>query len=244
MTKLHELLAVEGDLKGQAQRVLGEVKDLFQGGISKFLGQIETHQPASENDEQLPPKITHVATTVAHQLGILEKAFVSWIDVSIQKEHTNQAAGAHLEIGEEVYDLSATALLNLESKLAELRSAYRAIPTNDVTTPWKWDSDNGVFVSDPPTIRRTTKKEMKSFVAVPATEHHPAQVEIYAEDVLSGHKTIVTQSGMITPTDKQGRLDRLESLLQEVRKARQRANDIETDSTKIGRAIFAYINGE
>lgn len=244
MGKLHELLAVEGDLKSQTQRDLIEIKGLFQDGTGKFLGQISSHQPASENDEQLPPKITVVATTVDEQLVRLGKSFTKWIDVSVTKEITNQVAVAILELNGKKLELPATALLNLENKLLELRTIYRAIPTNDVTTPWKYDADNGYFVSDPPETRRSTKKVMRSFVAYEATKEHPAQVQVFNEDALSGHYTITKQSGMITPKDKQARLERLENLLQAVKQARQRANNIEISDFHIGKKLFSYINGE
>jgi hypothetical protein len=244
MGKLHELLAVEGDLKAQAQRKAHRVKDLFQDGTGKFLGQISTHQPASENDEQLPAKVTNVATTVNEQLRELSNVFARWIDASIQKEATNQNAKALLRLDSEDIELPATGLLNLENKLLELRAVYRTIPTNDITTPWKYDEDNEYFVSDPPEIRRTTKKVMGAFVAYEATDKHPAQVQTFSEDVLSGHHTITKQSGMITPREKRERLDRLETLLLDVKRARQRANDIEVETLEIGDQIFAHINGE
>lgn len=244
MGKLHELLAVEGDLKSQAQRVASEVRNLFQDGIGKFLGQTQTHQPASVNDEQLPSKITMVATTVDEQLAILEKPFTRWTDASIQKERTNQETLATLDLNGQLFELPATALLNLESKLLELRVVYRAIPTNDVTNSWRFDEDTGQFVSDPPEVRRNTKKVMRTHVAYEATKDHPAQVQVYNEDILAGHLTITKQSGMITPVDKTQRIERLEDLIQLVKKARQRANDIEVKPIEIGRQIFDFINGE
>ncbi len=244
MGKLHELLAVEGDLKAQAQRNVSEVKDLFQDGTGKFLGQTQTHQPASENDEQLPPKIMVVATTVDERLKTLGRSFSRWIDASVQKELTNQETKATLQIDDLVFELPATALLNLENKLLELRAVYKAIPTNDVTGSWRFDEGVGLFVSDPPETRRNTKKVMASHIAYAATKEHPAQVQTYNEDVLAGHTTITKQSGMITPTDKTQKIERLEGLLRSVKKARQRANDIEVKPIEIGQQIFTFINGE
>lgn len=244
MVKLHELLAVEGELKAQAQRDVGVAQELFENGKGKLLGQTLSHQPATENDEQLPPKITLVATTVDEQLGTIERSFGRWIDGSLQKEATNQRTQATLDLGGELIELPATALLNLESKLLELRAVYRAIPTNDVTISWRFNEDIGQFVSDPPEVRRNTKKVMRAFVAYEATPDHPAQVETYNEDTLAGHITISKQSGMLTPRDKQVRLERLADLIQAVKKARQRANDIEVLKVEIGRQIFDFINGE
>jgi hypothetical protein len=244
MGKLHELLAVEGDLKSQALRDAGQIKGLFQDGKGKLLGLTQTHQPLSENDEQLPPKVTLVATTVDEQLSILQKSFTKWTDASVQKEVTNQSTGSILEIGDKTFELPATALLNLEGKLTELRSVYQSIPTNDITVSWKFDEDTGHFVSDPPEIRRNTKKVKRTHVAYEATKEHPAQTETYSEDVLAAHTTITKRSGMITPSDKAFRLERLEYLIQAVKRARQRANDIEITKLEIGQQIFGFINGD
>lgn len=243
MAKLYELLAVEGDLKGQAQRVIGQVKDLFQNGKGKFIGRLVTYQPFDEAGQQEPPQITDIATTVSEQLDFLEKTFSSWLDVSIQKEVTNQETAATIEIGDQAFDLPAPALLNLENKLEELRAVYRVIPTNDVTVPWDWDADNGVYVSRPD-VRIRTKKVMRSFVAYEHTPEHPAQVETYTEDTPIGQTTTYVRSGMITPKNKQRRLDRLESLIRTVKQARQRANAVDAESVKLGRHLFDYINGE
>ncbi len=244
MGKLHELLAVEGDLKAQAQRDTAAVKDIFEKGAGKFLGQVSVHKPASENDETFPPKISRVATTVDQELATVTASFGRWIDAAVQKEETNQEATAVLVFNSQEFLLPATALLNLESKLLEIRMVYQAIPTNDVTASWKFDKDIGQFISDPPEVRRSTKKIMRAFVASEATKEHPAQVETYNEDVLSGHTTITKQSGMITPNDKRERLERLNHLLQKVKQARQRANDIEATKFEIGKCIFDFINGE
>ena len=243
MRKLHELLAVEGELKSQAQGSGEAAKALFRDGRGKFLGQMIVHKPASENDEQLPAKLTHVATTVDEELAITGKAYEAWIDAAIQKEQTNQRTEATLLIGDEAIELSATALLNLEAKLFELRLIYKQIPTNDVTLPWSFNESTGYYDSEPE-VRRSTKKITRFEVTYQATKEHPAQVEPVVEDVLAGHVTSTKQSGMITPTAKRARLERLEALIQAVKRARQRANDIKVAEVTIGGTILAYINGE
>lgn len=244
MGKLYELLAVEGDLKSQAQRVAGQVKALFLDGTGKFLGRITTYEPVEEDGQKETAQITEIATTVNEQLDWIGKTFARWIDASIQKETTNKGTSGEVEINGQMFELPATALLNLESKLLELRTLYLSIPTNDVTMPWVWDGDTGCFVSARAEVRSRTKKVMRSFPLSEATPEHPAQVQTYNEDMLIGHVTTIKQSGMIAPKDKQARLDRFEELIRAVKQARQRANAIEVVPVDIGRHIFAAINGE
>lgn len=244
MTKLHEILAVESDLKSRASSTLADIVGLFKSGSGKLLGQIATYQVATEDDRPHPPKITNMATTVSRQLELLATDFSGWINVAIQKEVTNGNTEAKITINGREVLLPATALLNLEKKLESLRTAYKAIPTNDVTLTWVWDTDNECFRSERPEIRRSTRKTPRSFVSYEATKEHPAQVQVYNEDVTAGQWETIKQSGMITPSDQRQRLARLDKLIREVKQARQRANNIEIVPVKIGKDIFAYINGE
>lgn len=244
MTKLHEILAVESDLKSRASSTLADIVGLFKSGSGKLLGQIATYQVAIEGEQPHPPKITNMATTVNRQLELLGTDFSGWIDVAIQKEVTNGGTEAKITISGREVLLPATALLNLENKLEALRTVYKAIPTNDVTLTWVWDADNECFRSERPEIRRSTRKTPRSYVAYEATKEHPAQVQVYNEDVTAGQWETIKQSGMITPSDQRQRLARLDKLIREVKQARQRANNIEIVPVKIGKDIFAYINGE
>jgi len=140
-------------------------------------------------------------------------------------------------------NMPATALLNLEAKLIEVRQTFNQIPTNDPTESWARDTDLGCFVSKPRTTYKT-KKILRNHVKAEATKEHPAQVEVYTEDVRIGTWTTVIQSGMLTPAEKQDRLKRIDALARAVKQARQRANDIDVVDVHLGEKLFAYIYGE
>lgn len=243
MGKLHELLAVDSELKGEAQRASSRVQNTFDG--NKLIGQVRTYQPLEEGGEIFDDEVTVLATSVSDELTVFWAAFGSWLDASVQKESTNQQTSADIEVdGSSLAQLlPAPALLNLESKLAEIRRVYAAIPTNDPTKQWTWDEDQGCYVSHPQTTYRT-RKVPKSFVAYEATPEHPAQVEMFTEDVRVGSWTTVVQSGMISPSEKRKLLARIDALLRATKKARQRANDIEVQDIHIASKLFAYIHGE
>lgn len=245
MTKLHELLAIEGELEGQASRDLAEATGLFENGSGKFLGQTAVYRSVKEvePEAEVPAKVTRVATSVAEQLEVVTKSVSKWIDTSLGKEVTNQATEATLTFGQFKIDLPATALLNLENKLLKVRAVYKKIPTNDDTIAWHWADDIGLFVSDPDR-RLNTQKVMDSFTKAIATREHPEQTEVFTRDKVIGHTTITKQSGMLTPKDKRARLERLETLIRSVKQARQRANNIEVDAVALGNQIFTFIDGE
>lgn len=245
MGKLHELLAVEGDLKAEAQRTINRVKGLFTSGQGKFVGKIRVYQPLQEDGEQFADEVTELAARVQGELEAVSKTYGKWVDAAVQKELSNTAAFADVEIDGRALlaRLSATALLNLESKLGELRKVYAEIPTNDPSERWRWDEQNGQYVSEP-RITYKTKKVPRSFIAHEATKEHPAQVQVWQEDERVGTWKTTIFSGMLTPADKQARLERLDNLARAVKKARQRANDAEAADRKIAETLFKYINGE
>ncbi len=63
MPKLHELLAVEGDLKSRAQQAKNTIIRLFTEGTGRLLGRIITYQ-VDEGEDPRQPEITELATTV------------------------------------------------------------------------------------------------------------------------------------------------------------------------------------
>ena len=243
MGKLHELLAVEGSLKSEAHRLLHETTALFKQGTERLVGRQRLYQPLEEGVEQMAPEVTVLATNVQAEMEKFLQGFGAWIDAAIQKEVTNCDTAADVTIDGKVIlsDLPAVALLNLESKLAEMRTVYAAIPTNDPTESWNWDDQDGFYVSEPRTTYRTEKR-METHVAYPATEQHPAQVETYTKDVRVGTWTTVIQSGMLAPTEKARLMSRLDALLRAVRQARQRANDHEIIKEQVAERIFRYIH--
>jgi hypothetical protein len=242
MGKLHELLAVEPDLKAEATRALNDAVALFREGQVRLIGQIRTYRPLEEAGEEFADEITELATTVEDELDVFAKAMSKWINAAVQKEKTNMLTEASVDLDVGLQELPATALLNLEARLQEIRKVYAAIPTLDPSEQWEWNEVEGEWVSKT-RISYKTKKIPKALVLYEATEEHPAQVQAYNEDVRAGEWETIIRTGMFTKVEKQRRLERIDKLQREVKKARQRANDIEAISLEVGESIFEYING-
>jgi hypothetical protein len=242
MGKLHGLLAVESELKAEAMRQANRVKGVFKSGEKQLFGATKTYQPLEEDGEDFADEVMPLATTVDKELTIFAEAYGKWLDAALQKECTNRdTAGTVSVLSGVLNQVPAPALLNLESKLAEIRQVYAAIPANDPAERWTWDEQNENWLSAE-RITYKTKKVPRAMVAYEATPEHPAQVETYHEDVRVGTWTSVVRSGMLSPRTKRERLERLDNLIREVKKARQRANDIEAATQNFAHAIFDYIN--
>lgn len=244
MSKLFELLAVEGDLRKKAAEATKQAASLF-GQPGRFTGQTVSAHVILEGEPELFPESTDVASTVDGELAALAAVFGDYVDVTVQKELTNTGAFADVEIDGAKFlsGLSATALLNLENRIEELFAVYHAIPTLDTVEHWQVDAQRGGFRSDVRSAYRN-KKVPRPLVLSEATKEHPAQVQVYTDEIPAYKIEKVIFSGMLTPSDKAERLERLSVLATAVKKARQRANDVEIKPVAVAKKIFDYINGK
>jgi hypothetical protein len=243
MGKIHELLAVEPDLKAEAARVISEAKSLFSEGVGRLQGFVKKYVPLEDGGDTFPEEAQPVATTVSDTMAGIEAALGKFINAAIQKEISNTAAVADVIIDEEVLleNMPATALLNLEARLGEFRSVVAIIPTLDPGMKWAYDEQLGVYVTEPQEQYRT-KKVPRAQVMYEATVEHPAQVEQYFEDVRVGELTTTHFSGRITAVAKEDLLERVDALARAVKQARQRANDTEASNREVSATIFEYLS--
>lgn len=245
---VHALLAVEGDLKNVAMKIENETANTFAKKGEHFDGIRKVY--VSESDTDIGTnntEIKEVVTTVGEKIFYAQKAIVAGLDAQLSKEETNASgtARANLNVdGVDFGDLSATALLTLEKEMVKLRKVYELIPTLDPAKTWEPDSQKGAghWMTESGVTYRTQKNEEWIIVA-PATEQHPAQVKQITKDVQVGRYLTSYQSGKVTPLAKSQLLDRIDTFILSVKKARTLANQAEVVECKIGGIIFNFING-
>lgn len=244
MTKLNQIIAIEKSVKAKAARALGDAgrelaKAPLLSGISR------TYQPKDEEGEQLPPESTKVQRRVEEQLREVSAAMTRLFDVTATKDRTNAVATADITVDGEVLvaDVPVTYLLFLEKQLAELQAFVKALPVLDAGESWTYNDASDAFATDPvKTVR--TKKIPRNHVKAEATEEHPAQVEVYYEDIPVGYWTTVKFSGA-APAKRVVQLsERLEKLQIAVKFAREEANGTEVVDEHIGAKVFGYLLGE
>lgn len=245
MGKLHELLAVEGDLRAKAEAALSEIKAKFvANGV--FIGQNRTYKPLVDGGEPMPDESKRLPSTVDFELQVLSDAMAAFMDASLQKEATNLIATTDLVLDScqlKLEGFSATMLLNLEGKLTQLRAVLQAIPTNDEAEDWTWDPQRLAYVAKERITYRTAKTQ-RPLVLYPATTEHPAQVQMVVQDERVGEWKTIVISGMMEPARKRAIIARNDYLLAEVKKARQRANDIEiVKGSNMSKILLDFILG-
>jgi len=86
-----------------------------------------------------------------------------------------------------------------------------------------------------------TFKTPRNHVKAEATEYHPAQVDVYYEDITIGYWRTVKFSGAMLARRINELLQRVEILQQAVMFAREEANNSEVEEQRVGERIFQLI---
>lgn len=250
MGRLHELLAVEGDLQGVAKKVIDETINTFTKKVEHFRGHVKTLSMFDETRNELEGGVVErkeLVTTVCDKLKYMFDNVSPYYDAVLQKEQTNQKAKADLVVNGVTLgkDLPATFLLGLETKLKSIRSAIESIPTLQPGISWESDdvSGTGVYKTKHPVTTYKTEKTIQHKVMYEATKEHPAQLQAWNEDVKIGRYETDNVSGMLTVSEKSMRLKRIDELIRCVKKARQAANNVDIEKASIGKNISNYIMG-
>ncbi|WP_344530414.1 hypothetical protein [Streptomyces albiaxialis] len=243
MAKLNQIIAVEKGVRTKAQQDLTEA----QRGLQKpalLAGISRTYQPKDEEGEQLPPESTRVQVQAEDVLRDSAAALTRLFDVTATKDWTNCEARADVTVEGRVLVAQApvTYLLFLEKQLAELHAVLRKLPVLDAAEAWTLDPSTDAWKTEPVRTVRT-KKVPRNHVKAEATEKHPAQVEVYYEDIPVGYWTTVKFSGALPARRVRELLDRLEKLQQAVKFAREEANGAEITDQRVGDAVFGYLFG-
>jgi len=247
MAKLHEVLAVEGDLKGTADKIITETRATFDKKPDHFQEQTAETKYFDDSQQNLNTSETKaLVTTVGAKLKYMTGAVGRYFDAFLSKELTNQVAHADVVVNGVVIfgNVPATALLGMESRLKELRAVYEAIPTLAPGKVWEPDAvRQGVYLNKHPEERSVTRRTLTPFELSPATKEHPAQVKALEVDVPVAKKVVQEASGMLSAGEKSDLLERLDALIRAVKKARQKANGADQiNGDGFGAALFGYLH--
>lgn len=241
MSKLNQLVAVEQGTKAKAKDAVTSLYHKVQK-TALFTGISRTYKPKDDDGDRLPSESTLVQVNVKDVLKGVENSLTRLFDVTLTKEVGNTNAVGDLVIDGEtiVSDLPVTYLLFLEKQLVDIRSFVSKLPTLDSAFRWEYDSNDGVWKNTAVETTRT-KKTPRNWVKAEATDKHPAQVEVFYEDLIVGTWTKVDTSGAIPSTRKAELLERVDKLITAVKFAREQANSLEVTDEKVADSIFGYL---
>ena len=249
MSKLHEILAVEGELEGAYKKILEEAKVTFDKKPVHFTGAVKKYEPfddAQKATDSTEERLEMV-TTVHKKLDYMFQHVIRFIDCTAQKDRANQLAKANIEVDGKIFasDVPSTTLLGLESKIKQWRDVIDSVPTLPPGITWEVDENigKGVYRRKHPEQKFRTAKTFKHTILVAATDKHPAQLEKWQEDINVGKYITESWSGMLTPSEKSEMLGRVDTLARAVKTARQRANCKEVENINVCKPLVNYILG-
>jgi hypothetical protein len=240
VTKLNQIIAVEKGVKSKSFQDLTEAHHAVQKP-TLLTGISRTYQPKDEEGEQLPPEATRVQVRADDVLRSIATSLTRMFDVTASKDATNCVAKADVRVDDTVLlaDVPVTHLLFLEKQLTDLHTFVKKLPTLDAAESWSYNESADCWSTEPVrTIR--TKKVPRNHVKADATEKHPAQVEVYYEDIPIGYWTTVKFSGALPAKRVSQLLERVEKLQQAVKFAREEANGAEVTDRHVGDKNFGY----
>lgn len=247
MSKLHELLAVEGNLANQATKTRTELMATFEKKRHLFEEKRVTYTPHAEGSKPTTEEQLDIQSSVGSEIEWISKILAKALDASHHIDIANTLAKADVVDEEQqtiLKDVPATSLLQLEKRLQEVHALILSIPTLDPAKGFQPDVDRpaGTFKAREVTKTRT-KKTARPMVLYEATKEHPAQVKEIVEDLPVGDILQQEWSSLITPATKSDLLERCDMLTRAVKRARAKANEQEIDvkNNKIGQKLLDYI---
>lgn len=240
-TQLCQILAVEKGVKARAQTDLTLAYQHMQKA-PQLSGISRTYQPRDDDGEPLPPESTRVQLRASEAIKTVEAALSRLFDVVLTKDVANGVARADIVVGDQTLaeKVPVTFLLFLEKQLVDLATFVSKLPVLDPAETWTYDQTSDAYRT-PETRTTRSKKVPRNHVKAEATREHPAQVEMYFEDVLVGDWSTTKFSGALPQARVTELRERVAALADAVKTAREAANSTAVTDQSIGEQIFGYL---
>lgn len=247
---LHQLLAVRRSMEQRANEIAEETKKVltqkhYFNGSHRAWNLLEIPDESQSHEQlEIPDEEEHLSWTVGEKIRWFLEEFGRLIDLDFQIDETNMGARADLECRDLIIkDVPAIFLMDLEKYLLRIRSVVAGCQVLDDKVRWRRDPDkgDGVWVSDQDDIQFRTKKKHFHKVMVEPTEHQPAQVKEWTEDVRIAKCAVKYWSGAVTAYQKSEFLRALDDLLNAVKKALSKANEVPHSKRKMAGQITDWL---
>ena len=211
-------------------------KSALLSGISR------TYRPRQDDGEKLPSESTIVQLRVDEQIPEVQAALTALFDTVLAKEEGNTKAKADIVVDGQtiVSGVPVCALLFLEKQMVDLATFVDKLPVLDPSERWERVGSQNCWATVPSETHRT-KKIPRPFIKAPATDKHPAQVEVVHEDEVVGYWTTVKFSGAVPADHKAALKSRVSKLQQAIKVAREEANTIHVGERKMGKDLLGFI---
>ena len=242
-TKLAQIVAIVGGAKTRAEQAITAAYHQIQKP-APFAGISRTYRPRDDEGEQLPAESTRVQVRADDLIDSVKTAMGRMLDVVATQDWANTAARADLVVDGQLLleSVPVTYLMWLEKQAGQLRTFIGKLPVLDVAESWTYDANARAFATTP-TQTTKTKKVPRNHVKAEATEKHPAQVDVWMEDVVVGDWTTVRYSGALPAATVFAMAERVDRLIDGIRFAREQANAAPVTDVPAGDPVLGYVFG-
>ncbi len=243
MAKLNQIVAVVNGKKTQTQKAITEVYKKLQKP-ALFEGISRSYTASDEDGETQPSEKKNVQYKSREAIVEARNALKELFDVTATQDWGNCQAKADVVVdGTTVLEqVPITYLLFLEKQLTDIHTFVQQIPVLDPAESWSWDENADCFATDA-SLSNRTKKVPRSHILYEATDKHPAQVEMYHEDVKVGEWKTIKFSSAFAAQEKNEIVLRVRRLQEAIKFAREEGNSMEVDDIKIGNKVFDFVFG-
>lgn len=244
MVKLNQIIAIANGKKTALEKGLTELYQKL-GKAELFHGISRNYKPDDDNGETQPAEVKLLQMKTSDAVKEAKMLLTEMFDITLTQDKANTQAKSDVVVNGIVLvkDVPVTNLLFLEKKITDLKTFVNKLPTLDTSEQWVYDENSDAYKTNPTTTNKT-KKLYKTLVKAPATENHPAQVDIYTEDVKVGIWDTVKFSGAIPVKDKNELVARIVQLDDAIKFARENANNMEVEKQNSGQAILEFVFGK
>lgn len=241
MPKLNQIIAVSNGKKTQTQKTL---TDIYQklGKTELFSGLSRVYRPDDDAGETLPAENKVVQIRVSDAIQEASATLTELFDTVLTQDVANTQAKADVVVDGTTLlkNVPVTYLLFLEKQLTDIRTFISHLPVLDPSETWNYDPNTDCYRTNP-TISNRNKKVYRNHVKAEASDKHPAQVEVYTEDVKVGEWNVTRFAGAIPAKQKHEFLAKLAKLDEAVKFARETANAMDVQKQEVGSVILDYI---
>lgn len=240
--KLNQIIAIEKGEQTRAAHILTGAYHLLEKS-ALLQGHTRTYRPRDAEDPDQPPDDNALVQVKCDELTPqVRDGLTRYYDIAATRDWANAEARADVVIDGKVLlpAVPVTYLLFLEKQLVNLHTYLSKLPILDPAQVWQYDGVNGCYRTTPvETVRN--KKVKRVLTLAPPTDKHPAQVQVYEEDVPVGNWLKTSFSGAMERDRVKELVRRVEALQTAVKFAREEANSREVKPVAVGKTIFDYV---
>lgn len=239
--KLNQVIAVNAGKRKRVTDVQTEAYQLMQKD-PLFRGFIRTYDPRDEDGFQYPGETQKVSEDARELMKRFHEAMVDMLNLAATQDRANQQAVGDIVVDGDtlVPKVPVTNLMYLERQLVDLRTFINSVPTLPIDRRWTWNTNEGVYETDKKQAAKT-KKTTNFVEASPATKEHPAQIREVTNDIPEGIWTVVEMSSGLPRTVIMTLTERVNKLIDAVKKAREQANDMTVKEENYAGKLLNYV---